>query len=400
MGSKTEARVKQDTKVPHSSGRGDWGVINKEHTVGVSRDDYKLSQLQRGPGRLAVINGTMNSAVYQKILKENVQPSVGELKLKQTWVLQQDNDPKHTSRSTSEWLENNNGKTLEWPSPDLSPIEMLWADLKKADNGMICGLASPQAVYLQLSSWYRAKDGSVVHVHDTHGESTASRRMVLGRQASGCVDFGKQERVHTSITINGAAVERVSSFKLLGVHITEELTWTEHTTRVGKTAQQRLFFLRRLGRFGMDPRTLRTFYTCTVESILTGSITTWYRSCTAIEWKALQRVVRTAQYITGVQLSNLLDLYTSRCLRKTRRVLKDPTHPSHCLFSQLPSGRRFRIPADGAVEVEVEGHQTFLTRDNKPSILVLTTVPPHTDSLGISTKTKAGLVTEDDPLPF
>uniref|UniRef100_A0A9J7WVN1 Uncharacterized protein n=1 Tax=Cyprinus carpio carpio TaxID=630221 RepID=A0A9J7WVN1_CYPCA len=32
----------------------------------------------------------MNSAVYQKILKENVRPS-------------QDNDPKHTSKSTSEW---------------------------------------------------------------------------------------------------------------------------------------------------------------------------------------------------------------------------------------------------------------------------------------------------------
>ncbi|KAI4872531.1 hypothetical protein NFI96_016761 [Prochilodus magdalenae] len=58
------------------------------------------------------------------------------------------------------------------------------------------------------------------------------------------------------------------------------------------------------------------------------------------------------------------------------------------------------VPADGAVEVEVEGHQAFWTCANKPSILVLTTVPPHTDSLGVSTKTKAGLVTEDDPLPF
>ncbi|KAI4902058.1 hypothetical protein NFI96_008674, partial [Prochilodus magdalenae] len=92
----------------------------------------------------------------------------------------------------------------------------------------------------------------------------------------------------------------------------------------------------------MDPRILRTFYTCTVESVLTGSITTWYGNCTAIEQKALQRVVRTAQYITGVQLPNLLDLYTSRCLRKTRRILKDSTHPSHRLFSQLPSWRRFR----------------------------------------------------------
>ncbi|KAI4888337.1 hypothetical protein NFI96_027462, partial [Prochilodus magdalenae] len=148
------------------------------------------------------------------------------------------------------------------------------------------------------------------------------------------VDFRKQERVHTPITINGAAVERVSSFKFLGVHITEELTWTEHTTRVGKKAQQRLFFLRRLKRFGMDPRILRTFYTCTVESILTGSITTWYGSCTAIERKALQRVVQAAQYITGVQLPNLLDLYTSRCLRKTRKILRTPpTQATVCSHS-------------------------------------------------------------------
>ncbi|KAK3537702.1 hypothetical protein QTP70_017833 [Hemibagrus guttatus] len=86
----------------------------------------KLNFLE-GPGRLAVINGTMNSAVYQKILKENVRPSVCDLKLKRTWVLQQDNDPKHTSKSTSEWLKKNKMKTLEWPSqsPDLNPIEML-----------------------------------------------------------------------------------------------------------------------------------------------------------------------------------------------------------------------------------------------------------------------------------
>ncbi|KAI4882563.1 hypothetical protein NFI96_002445 [Prochilodus magdalenae] len=154
------------------------------------------------------------------------------------------------------------------------------------------------------------------------------------------VDFRKQERGHTPITINGAAVERVSSIKFLSAHITEELTWSEHTTRVVKKAQQRLFFLRRLKRFGMDHHILRTSYTCTVESILTGS--TYYGNCTAIERKALQRVVRTVQCITRVQLPNLLDLYTSRCLRRTRRVLKDSTHPSHCLFSQLPSGRRFR----------------------------------------------------------
>ncbi len=49
----------------------------------------------------------MNSALYQKILNENVRLSVCDLKLKRTWVMQQGNDPKHTTKSTSEWLEKN-----------------------------------------------------------------------------------------------------------------------------------------------------------------------------------------------------------------------------------------------------------------------------------------------------
>ncbi|KAF7669235.1 hypothetical protein LDENG_00220820 [Lucifuga dentata] len=45
-----------------------------------------------GPGQLAIIEGNMNSALYQKILRKNVRSSVSDLKLKPNWVMQQDND--------------------------------------------------------------------------------------------------------------------------------------------------------------------------------------------------------------------------------------------------------------------------------------------------------------------
>ncbi len=63
--------------------------------------------------------------------------------------------------------------------------------------------------------------------------------------------------------------------------------------------------------------------------------------CKHHRWQP-QRVVRTARHIVGGELPSLQDIYTRRCIRKARRIIKDSRHPSHRLHSLLPSGRRLR----------------------------------------------------------
>ena len=58
-----------------------------------------------GTGNLQGVDGIMNSIKYQEILQQNVVPSVLKLKLGRHWTFQQDNDPKHTSKSTKAWFQ-------------------------------------------------------------------------------------------------------------------------------------------------------------------------------------------------------------------------------------------------------------------------------------------------------
>ncbi len=62
----------------------------------------------------------------------------------------------------------------------------------------------------------------------------------------------------------------------------------------------------------MSPHILLSFYTCTVENILTGCITAWYGNSTSSNRKALQRLVRTARHTLGGELPSRHDIYTRR----------------------------------------------------------------------------------------
>lgn len=104
------------------------------------------------------------------------------------------------------------------------------------------------------------------------------------------ISFRKQEKEPTPLYIGGETVESVTTFKFLGTHISQDLTWSVNITSLVKKAQQQLYFLRMLRKTNLSQQLLMSFYHCSV-GILSHGILVWYAGCTMAEKKALQKVI-------------------------------------------------------------------------------------------------------------
>uniref|UniRef100_A0AAZ1X703 Reverse transcriptase domain-containing protein n=1 Tax=Oreochromis aureus TaxID=47969 RepID=A0AAZ1X703_OREAU len=215
---------------------------------------------------------------------------------------------------------------------DCSPTHNNTLIIKFADDTTVVGLISKgdEAEYreevLKLAAWCSENKLTL---------NTKKTKELI-------VDFRRHNTDLAPLYINGECVERVHTFRFLGVLISAEISWTDNISAVVKKAQQRLHFLRVLRKYKLDSNLLLTFYRSSIESLLTYCITVWYGSCTKADRVRLQSVVKTAQKIIGCPLPSLMDIYSSHCLSRAANIIKDSSHPGFNMFSLLPSGKRYR----------------------------------------------------------
>ena len=53
-------------------------------------------------------------------------------------------------------------------------------------------------------------------------------------------------------------------------------------------------------------------------------------------------VIKTTKNFMGIHLQRIIDIGDVRFLHGAQRIQKHNTHPSHSLFTLLPSGKRYR----------------------------------------------------------
>ena len=78
------------------------------------------------------------------------------------------------------------------------------------------------------------------------------------------------------VTVNGKEIELVDSAKLLGVIISNNLTWNAHIKEVIKKARERLYYLIQLKRARLPVKDLVLFYTSRVRSVMDYAVPVFY----------------------------------------------------------------------------------------------------------------------------
>ena len=133
----------------------------------------------------------------------------------------------------------------------------------------------------------------------------------------------------TPVSILRHNVDIVEHYKYLGVYIDNKLDWIKNTEVLYKKGQSRLYFLRRLRSFNICRTMLRMFYESVVASAILFAVVCWGSRLRVADANRLNKLIRKASDVVGVELDSLAAVSDRRMLSKVRMILQHVSHPLH-----------------------------------------------------------------------
>ena len=176
------------------------------------------------------------------------------------------------------------------------------------------------------------------------------------------ISFSKDPVVLDQVILNGKEVEIVESAKLLGVTISNNLSWHAHIKEVVKKASKRLYYLVQLKRARLPAKDLVLFYTSCVRSVMDYAVPAFYHSLPQylknelirLEKRAISIINPGMDYSATGEILNIKPIeehHNFLCKNLFDNVTKDPNHKLYDLLPQkhnwhhdLRNGHEFDIP--------------------------------------------------------
>ena len=165
-------------------------------------------------------------------------------------------------------------------------------------------------------------------------------KMIINKTKTKCMLFNRSRNYEFPPElefIDGTLQEVVSGIKLVGIKISDNLSWSENTDYICQKSRKRLWTLRRMKRLGFDPFTIFETYAKEIRSLLEYAAPVWHSSITkkqSAKIEAIQkhafRLILSDRYqnynhaCTHFGVATLAQRRETICLRFARKNLNSP----------------------------------------------------------------------------
>ena len=171
---------------------------------------------------------------------------------------------------------------------------------------------------------------------------------------------------------DGDILEVVSHIKLVGVILSNDMRWKQNTDYICQKANKKLWILRRLKQYELDPFNIFDVYCKEVRSLLELAVPVWHSGLTKAESKQIESIQKTAfkiilgpdyiDYEVACTIFGVEPLELRRvqlCLKFAKKDLKKP----NTIFTKIQKTSQTR-----SVPKLVKEHQCRTSRFEKSSI--------------------------------
>ena len=155
------------------------------------------------------------------------------------------------------------------------------------------------------------------------------------------------------IVLGNNTVECVTTYKLLGIIISNDLKWNEHIDYILKKASKRLYSLRILKKVGVNREGILKVYLTTIRPILEYGVQVWQdipeflsNKLESIQKRALHIIYPCHSYLDALNITNLNSLKESRTQLCRKYIHND--HPINFLKPRTAtSGHSYNLRPSG-----------------------------------------------------